>query len=70
MRICNCRLGILPLQNTLGPIYSAVGMESEMNWRQKASFSTFFTLRIYKQILSEVFGKRRLAGVAFAAEWI
>jgi hypothetical protein len=45
-------------------------MESEMNWRQKASFSTFFTLRIYKQILSEVFGKRRLAGVAFAAEWI
>jgi hypothetical protein len=70
MRISNCRLGIRPLQNTLGPIGSGVGMESETNWRQKASSSTFSILRTYKQILSEAFGKRRLPGVAFAARWI
>ena len=49
---------------------SGVGMESETNWRQKASSSTFSILRTYKQILLEAFGKRRLAGVAFAARWI
>ena len=60
-----------PSEHTRSDLFSSGdGKRDELAAKGKASSSTVFTLRTYKQILSEVFGKRRLAGVAFAARWI
>jgi hypothetical protein len=59
-----------PSEHTRSYLFSSWDGKRDELAAKRHHLRLFFTLRTYKQILLEAFGKRRLAGVAFAARWI